>query len=165
MFYKTRRSWVLAEMILGYIAATVGVSGSMYHGGVLNSILVDSGDALVWGFAFFFIGTFQFLIACYAEWIRDCSLPNQGYPLKLSRVRAIFHLLLAGCWVYAFTVLLEADDVVATLLMQAPFLVVIHVRGAWEHVKACRVRAHDAKYNRLRDLIRDRIRSGDGSSV
>lgn len=149
--YRSRRSWLLAESILGYVAFTVGASGLLTNTGMLNRILHSTGDAFTWGLLFCGAGLYLCAVVAVEAVIRNRHNFDHPWIPALTHQRKILNFVLMGLWAYAALLLAslwwDKGIWIATVSMQAPMFVIIHFRGGWEHVKACRLRpSFDGQY-------------------
>ena len=149
--YRTRRTWILAEALLGYLAFIVGLSGSgLITGGRLAQKLAENGDNLVWGVAFMGIGGSMAVVALLDAFIRN---RRNDQPINLlTRVRTDLHVLLFGAWTYGIWTVALLPKLPIIFLMLAPVMAGYHIWGAWEHTKA-RFLGDNPKYYGIYDRL------------
>jgi small-conductance mechanosensitive channel len=150
--YRTRRTWVLAEALLGYLAFLIGLMGSgLVPGGRLAGKLEQSGDDVIWALLFMGGGAaMAAAAACDALWRRS---ENERFVRILARVRCDLHVMLCFAWTYGLYTVFRLEHVSVIFLALAPVMAAYHLYGAWEHTKA-RILGADAKYHGLYDRVR-----------
>jgi hypothetical protein len=131
--YETRRDWILAEMVIGIVSCSTGISG--LSGGVLALALKPTASNVPWFFAFYGTGAGLLLIAVldYMCRRRQCRL---GIMLSFAYVRMILHCGNALCWFTACLWLVFTETYIAAILYESIPLMLFNVWGALEHAKA-----------------------------
>ena len=149
--YRARRSWIIAEGLLGYIAFLVGLSGSgLIFGGRLAMRLEANGDDVVWGIFFMSAGAGMVLISAALALVRRCQ--DDRVAGVLSTLRTDLHVLLSCAWAYGLYTVFTLEHLSVIFISLAPAMIAYHIVGAWEHTKE-RYLGADAKYHGLYDRI------------
>lgn len=136
--YRTRRSWLLAESICGGLALTIGLAPLM-PGSRLAVRLEQSADLSMWCALFLGLGLAMIVTAAIESRL---AFDHRRWKI-VAGARELMHVGFVFCYLYALEVMWRGDGVLGLILLQSWLLLVVHVRGAWEHVKAlhwsCRV--------------------------
>lgn len=158
--YRVRRSWLLVEVLLSYIA--IALAGSMVArpNGYIATVFKETGEA--WPIMLGFLVCGVTMMICVAIGGRLLSkYPEEDKPCfyKLAKWRRVLHTLLLVGWTWVFVVLaFYSEKTLTFFLLVSPAMIGFHLRGAWENVKAIRINRADASGRSVGDLLRHSIR-------
>lgn len=190
--YRSRRTWLMVQAILAYVAIIVGGSGWLVPSGLLNQSLNSYGEAGAWGIFFCSLGV-TLMSVVIAETLFRKKFERMVYSSGLSfsdeskwpwhlaemerrvlkrfaEVRKLLDFFMAACWAIAFALLLkifmeseESSKLITTMLL-APAWIILHIRGGWEHVKVCKFRPQFDRDATFVGFVGNSIRRGAGGS-
>jgi len=165
--YRTRRDWLLAEMLLGIVSLATGIA-SLIPGGILSEALGLAGlGPQSWCFVFSVTGIGLLLTAILESFRRSRGAERKSL-CYYAQCRMWWHFFNGLCWLYAFTALMqlyvERDVLIASILMQALPLLVFNMWGVVEHAKALWFNSEQAGTASLVRAMGDRMRNGSGSA-
>lgn len=162
-YYRVRRSWLLAEALLGYLAVALGVS-LMFFEGYLSRVIYATGEGWPIMLSLLLPGAGLLLYSLRGHLLVE-QYPSGEHPsfCTMAKARRMFHTLLAVGWASLFIVLVfYADRKIIFMLLIAPALFAVHIRGAWENVKANRQQPVGG-FRTVGDLVRNSVGSGNVS--
>lgn len=162
--YRSRREWMVAEGVLGYIAVCLGLSGLVFSDGLLSNLIRETGELLPWAILLIVAGLGLIITAVLERNYRDRGRIDCDVLRKYARWRKRWNLALIFCWSVTFLfITFYTERRVGFLMLLSPGMVAIHVRGAWEHVKAYSIRATSSGFPTLSEYVKYRLRSGEHS--
>lgn len=163
--YRTRRDWLIVELVLGYLALATGLAGSGWvGGGILASRLESSGDRIPWIVIFCFFGVAMMVVSMLETRLRRIAhreraeLPEDAMT-RLASLREICHWGLCAAWIYGLVALSLATTMPILFLLYAPAIALTHAVGAWENIKARECDPTRQQYDSVISFVRSRLRS------
>lgn len=165
--YKTRRDWLLAEMLLGIVSLATGLS-SLTAGGVLSEALWIAGlGPQSWCFVFSVTGVGLLTTAILESFSRSHGAERKSL-CYYAQCRMWWHFFNGLCWLYAFTSLVqlyvERDVLIAPILFQALPLLAFNIWGVVEHAKALWFDTERAGTASLVRAVGERVRNSNSAA-
>jgi hypothetical protein len=163
--YRTRRSWLLAEAIAGAVAITIGLI-SIAPQGRMAAALAKTGDTFIWLVLFCSFGAAMVLTAMVETVLRERQCPLGSACFRaFAGVREVEHIALGACYLYALATTAAMEGVLVLIPLQSAIFLIVHIRGAWEHVKAVHFVGRGADpYPSVLEFTRARLRGRDSAS-